>query len=288
MKATANRGVMSIVEGRSLKGRLVLGLFFAILVLTGIIIIFPFFFSFTAGLKNSTEIYRPGVNLWPASPDWGNYVEAWRRFNMTRMFWNTFVVAGGGVLAQLVVSSLAAFFLSRLKPIGSNLVMVLILITMTIPRIAYLVPLYMTLAKLPFINTSLINTFWGLWLPYAVNPFMILVLKNAFDSIPRQIYDAAEVDGATETRIFLQFTIPLSASIMLVLGLLSFIGLWGDFLLPLLVLRDSSMQTVSVRLFNLTRDFPMNLHMAGSFIAMIPPMFAAIFLQRYMKGGLTF
>jgi multiple sugar transport system permease protein len=75
---------------------------------------------------------------------------------------------------------------------------------------------------------------------------------------------------------------------MLVLGLMAFITLWGDFLLPLLVLRDPSMQTISVRLYNLTRNFPINLHMAGSFIAMLPPLVAAIFLQRYMKGGLTF
>jgi multiple sugar transport system permease protein len=88
--------------------------------------------------------------------------------------------------------------------------------------------------------------------------------------------------------MFFQFTVPLSSGIMLVLGLMAFITLWGDFLLPLLVLRDPSMQTISVRLFNLTRNFPINLHMAGSFIAMLPPLVAAIFLQRYMKGGLTF
>jgi multiple sugar transport system permease protein len=166
--------------------------------------------------------------------------------------------------------------------------MALVLVAMTVPRIAYLIPLYINLASLPIFHISLINTFWGLWLPYAVNPFMILVLKSAFDNIPRELYDAAQVDGASTFRLFFQFTIPLSTSIMLVLGLLSFISLWGDFLLPLLVLRDPTMQTISVRLYNLTRNYPINLHMAGSFIAMLPPLIAAIFLQRYMKGGLTF
>jgi ABC-type glycerol-3-phosphate transport system permease component len=114
------------------------------------------------------------------------------------------------------------------------------------------------------------------------------VLKTAFDGIPKDLYDAAQVDGASNLRLFFQFTLPLTSSLMLVLGLLSFIGLWGDFLLPLLVMRDPSLQTISVRLFNLTRSFPINLHLAGSFIAMLPPLFAAVFLQRYMKGGLTF
>lgn len=286
--STVDRGIMSDIEARSLNGRFILGTCLFLLILTSIVVIFPFIFSFTAGLKTSTEIYKPGINLWPDIPNWQNYVEAWQRFNMPRMFLNTFIVAGGGVFWQLVISSLAAYFLSRLKPIGTNIVMVLILITMTIPRIAYIVPLYITLAKLPIIHVSLINSFWGLWLPYAVNPFMILVLKYSFDSIPNEIYDAAQVDGASDVRMFFQFTLPLSRSIMLVLALLSFVGLWGDFLLPLLVLRDASMQTVSVRLFTLTRSFPMNLHLAGSFIAMLPPIVAAIFLQRYMKGGLTF
>lgn len=279
---------MSDVEYRSFEGRLWRIFIFGILLLVSVLVIFPFFFAFTAGLKNSTEIYASGLNLWPDNPLWSNYVEAWRRFNMTRMFANTFIVAGGGVLSQLLVSSLAAFFLSRLRPVGSAVILILVLVSMTVPRIAYLVPLYTTLANLPILNISLINSFWGLWLPYAFNPFMILVLKSAFDAIPRDIYDAAEVDGASEWRIFLGFTLPLSKTILLTLGVLSFIALWGDFLLPLLVLRDPEMQTVSVRLYNLTRSFPLNLHLAGSFIAMLPPIVAALLLQRYMKGGLTF
>jgi len=286
--SSINRGIMSDVEIRSWSGRFVLWIFLGCLILTSIIVFFPFVFSFTAGLKTSTEIYKPGFNLWPEIPNWGNYVEAWQRFNIGKMFSNTFYVAAGGVLGQLIISSSAAYFLSRLKPVGHNLIMVLVLVTMTIPRIAYLVPLYMTIADLPIIHVSLVNSYWGLWLPYAVNSFMILVLKNAFDNIPSEIYDAAEVDGASNFDIFLKFTLPLTAPLLLVLGLLSFIGLWGDFLLPLLVLRDAELQTVSVRLYNMTRAFPINLHMAGSFIAMLPPMLAAIFFQRYMKGGLTF
>jgi len=283
-----NRGIMSDIEARSFGGRVILGIFLVILLLATVVVIFPFFFSFTAGLKTSVAISKPGLNLWPAKPIWQNYVDAWQRFKMVTMFGNTFLVAGGGVVIQLIVSTLTAFFLSRLKPIGVNLMMALVLIAMTVPRIAYIIPLYISLASLPIFHISLINSFWGLWLPYAVNPFMILVLKSAFDNVPKDIYDAAQVDGASTFRLFFQFTIPLSTSIMLVLGLLSFIALWGDFLLPLLVLRDPSMQTISVRLYNLTRNFPINLHMAGSFIAMVPPLLAAIFLQRYMKGGLTF
>jgi multiple sugar transport system permease protein len=285
---TTSRGIMSNIEARSPKGRFILGLFLVILILVSLIVLFPFVYSFTAGLKTSVAITKSGVNLWPAEPLWENYVQAWNKFKMITMFGNTFWVAGGGVVFQLFVSTLAAFFLSRLKPAGFKVIMALVFVTMTVPRIAYLVPLYITLADVPIFHFSLINSYWGLWLPYAVNPFMILVLKSAFDNVPQDIYDAAQVDGASKFRLFYQFTIPLSTSIMLILGLLSFISLWGDFLLPLLVLRDPSLQTISVRLYNMTRNYPLNLFMAGSFIAMVPPLLAAVFLQRYMKGGLTF
>jgi multiple sugar transport system permease protein len=136
---------------------------------------------------------------------------------------------------------------------------------------------------------DLIDNFWGLWLPYAASSFMILVLNNAFDQIPRDLYEAAEIDGASEVRMFFNITIPLSSSVILVLGLFAFIGFWGDFLWPFLILRDSELQTISVRIFTLARGFPQNLFMAASFMAMIPPAIAAFFLQRHApKGGLTF
>jgi multiple sugar transport system permease protein len=285
---SAYRGIMSDIEWRSPGGRVVVGIFFVTLILVSLIVIFPFFFAFTAGLKNSTDIYRPGLDLWPETPIWANYAEAWQRLDMLTMFKNSFIVGLGGVFGRLLVSTMAAYSLARLKPKGKRIIELFILITLTIPLITYLVPLYVTLANLPILKVSLVNSYWGLWIPYSANAFAILVLKNAFEQIPQEIYDAAAIDGASEFRMFFVFTLPLAKSLIIVLALLAFIGMWGDFLLPLLVLRDSELQTVSVRLFNLTRSFPVNLHMAGSFIAMIPPTVVAFFLQRYMKGGLTF
>jgi multiple sugar transport system permease protein len=281
---TGYRGIMSESEWRSPKGRLVAALFLIILGLVSVIVIFPFLFSFTAGLHNSVDVVKPGMHLWPEDPLWNNYVDAWQRFKMSRLFANTIIAAGGGVLAQLVVSSLAAYSLSRLKPIGKNIIRMIILITMAVPGIVYLVPRYVVIADL-----GLINNYLGLWLPYAASSFMILVLNNSFDQIPRDLYEAAEIDGASEVRMFLKITIPLSYPVFLVLGLFAFIGFWGDFLWPFLILRDAELQTLSVRLFTLTRGFSLNLFMAASFIAMIPPSIAAFFLQRYApRGGLTF
>lgn len=280
---STNRSIMSNSEWRSPMGRLIAFFYFFILLIVSILVIFPFIFSFTAGLHNSIDVVKPGIHLWPAKPLWGNYIDAWQRFAMSRLFLNTIIAAGGGVIAQLTVSSLAAYSLSRLNPIGKNFIRALLLITMAVPGIVYLVPRYVVMAEL-----DLLNNYLGLWIPYAASSFMILVLNNSFDQIPRDLYEAAEMDGASEIRMFFNITLPLSYSVMLVLGLFAFIGFWGDFLWPFLILRDSGLQTISVRLYTLTRGFPLNLYMAASFIAMIPPSIAAFYLQRHApKGGLT-
>jgi multiple sugar transport system permease protein len=282
--SNANRGIMSNSEWRSPLGRLIGFSYILILAIVSILVIFPFLFSFTAGLHNSIDVVKPGIHLWPEKPLWNNYLDAWQRFKIGRLFINTAIAAGGGVLAQLTVSSLAAYSLSRLKPIGKNLIRAIILITMAVPGIVYLVPRYVVMADM-----GLINNYLGLWIPYAASSFMILVLNNAFDQIPKDLYEAAQIDGASEIHMFFNITIPLSYSVMLVLSLFAFIGFWGDFLWPFLILRESGLQTISVRLYTLTRGFPLNLYMAASFIAMIPPSIAAFYLQRYApKGGLTF
>jgi multiple sugar transport system permease protein len=281
---SASHGIMSDSEWRSPKGRLIIAFYFIVLAFLCVMVLFPFLFSFTAGLQNSIDVVKPGLHLFPDKPLFNNYVDAWNRFKMSRLFANTAIAAGGGVLAQLVVSSLAAYSLSRLKPIGKNVIRAIILITMAVPGIVYLVPRYVIISQL-----GLLNNFMGLWLPYAASSFMILVLNSSFDQIPQDLYEAAQMDGASELRMFFNITIPLSSSVFLILGLFAFIGFWGDFLWPFLIMRDSALQTISVRLYTLTRGFPLNLFMAASFIAMIPPSIAAFFLQRYApRGGLTF
>jgi len=279
-----NRSIMSNTEWRSPLGRVIGFIYLLILLFVGVMVIFPFIFSFTAGLHNSIDVVKPGIHLWPDKPLWGNYLDAWQRFKISRLFFNTAVAAGGGVLGQLIVSCLAAYSLSRLNPIGKNVIRALLLITMAVPGIVYLVPRYVVMADL-----GLLNNFMGLWLPYSASSFMILVLNNAFDQIPRDLYEAAQIDGASEIRMFTSITLPLSSSVLLVLGLFAFIGFWGDFLWPFLILRESELQTLSVRLYTLTRGFPLNLFMAASFMAMIPPTIAAVYLQRRApRGGLTF
>jgi multiple sugar transport system permease protein len=159
-----------------------------------------------------------------------------------------------------------------------------------IPGIAYLVPLYVTVSNLPIIHKSLLGSYWGIWLPYGVNAFAIFVLKNFFDGLPSELFDAAKVDGAGPIQILRRIVVPLSRPILIVLSILTFVGLWKDFLWPyLILLREPHMQPVSVYLYQVTTSsiIPLNQQMASYFLAMLPALVIAVAMQRYMRQGLS-
>ena len=282
-----DRGFLSAAELRTGPGRLYYGLAIIVLLAIAIVTLFPFFFAFTSGLKNSTEIFTSGLNLLPETPLWGNYTDVWQRFEMARLLGNSFLIVGVGVLLQIIVSAAAAYSLSQLKPAFGNIVMMGFLLTLMIPGIAYIVPLYTTIRRLPVLQWNLLNTNWGLWLPYSVNAVGIFILKAFFDRIPSDILDSARVDGASPLQLFTRIVLPLSRSIIIVICILSFVTLWKDFLLPMLVLPDPARQPITVRLIYVASNYGVNLQMAASFIGLLPPLLIAIVFQRYMKVGLT-
>ena len=286
-----NRGILTTLELRTAFGRRVYILFFVLLVLLAVTVLFPFVFAFTSGLKNSTEIYIGGLNIFPTTPQWSNYTDVWTRFNFNQLFINSIIIVTGGLVFQLTVTTLAAYSLARLKPLGGRVILVGFLITLMIPSIAYLVPLYTTIVDLPVLHISLSDNYLGLWLPYSVNAFGIFIMKAFFESIPSDIYDAAKVDGASALRTFWSITLPLSRSILIVLTVIGFLALWKDYLLPLLVIQNPDLQPISVRLYTMLTlrniPSPLNIQMAASFLGLLPPLLLALFLQRYLQRGIS-
>src|SRR5690349_8330696 len=271
-----DRGIMTNLERRTFMGRAIYILFFIVLAIAAVTVAFPFLFAFTSGLKSSIEIYKGGLQIFPANPQWSNYIDVWNKYDFLHLFGNSLIIVVGGLICQLTVTTLAAYSLARLKPIGGRIILGGFMITLMIPAIAYIVPLYTTLVKVPILNISLLNNYWGLWLPYSINAFGILIMKTFFESIPNDLYDAAKVDGASPVRIFWSITLPLSRSILIVLTIVGFLALWKDFLLPLLVLPNPAIQPITVRLFYMlnVKSVPaaLNIQMAASFLALLPPL----------------
>jgi multiple sugar transport system permease protein len=282
-----DRGFLSNIELKTFQGRLYYFGTMVVLLVLAIFVIFPFLYAFTSGLKGSTELVESGLNLIPRNAQWDNYQEVWERFNMLDLFRNSLIIVTGGVFLRMAVSVSAAYSLSQLKPFGKNLVMMAFLLTLMIPAIAYLVPLFVTLSDVPILHVRLLDSYWGLWLPYAADAFAIFILKNFFDRIPADILDSAKIDGASSFQTLLYIVLPLSRSIIIILSILSFMNIWKDYLLPLLVISDPAKQPITVRLIYLANDYGVNLQMAAAFLALLPPLILAIALQRYLKAGLT-
>src|SRR5262249_23937404 len=145
MMESWNRGVFNGLDLKSGAGRRIYYLFMILLLLLAVTVIFPFVFAFTSGLKNSTEIYKGGLQIFPISPQWKNYPDVWNRFNFNQMFLNSIIVVFGGLVFQLTITTLAAYSLARLKPFGGRIIFSGFLVTLMIPSIAYIVPLYTTI-----------------------------------------------------------------------------------------------------------------------------------------------
>lgn len=258
-------------------------------VLFSLAFLFPLYWMVTGALKAPAELAQPTPTFIPESFHPGTYVEAWDRLEIARYFTNTALYALGGWLIQLIVDVAAAYALSKLRPILGNVVLALMLASLMLPASALLVPAYLTVTDVPLVHVNLIDTPWALWLPAAANAFNIYVLKRFFDQIPNDLLDAAEIDGAGRLRVLVSVVLPLSRPVLGVVSIFAIIGIWKDFLWPLLVLQDTSVQTLSVALsrLSMTSQVPLNLMMAGLVIASIPMIVVFLIFQRSIIGGLS-
>jgi multiple sugar transport system permease protein len=163
------------------------------------------------------------------------------------------------------------------------------LASLMLPASALLVPAYLTVSDVPLLHVNLLNTPWALWLPAAANAFNIYVLKRFFDQIPDDLLDSASLDGAGRFRILWSVVLPLSRPVLGVVSIFAIIGIWKDFLWPLLVLQNPDAQTLSVALSRLsaTSQVPLNVTMAGLVIASLPMVVIFLIFQRSIISGLS-
>lgn len=251
--------------------------------------LYPMWWMATSALQTPAELAEGKAIVLPSSWHPENYATAWTNMRMGKFFLNTAFYALGGWLIQIVVDVLAAYALSKLRPIFSKIVLGGMLASLMLPASALLVPAYLTVADLPIFGWNLLNTPWALWLPAAANAFNVYVLKRFFDQIPNDLLDAAAIDGAGRLRVLWSIVLPLSRPVLGVVSIFAIIGIWKDFLWPLLVLQDPEKQTLSVALARLanTSQVPQTEFMAGLVIASVPMIVIFLIFQRSIIGGLS-
>jgi multiple sugar transport system permease protein len=249
--------------------------------------VFPLYWMATGALKSSDELAQIPPSLFPKHFDFSVYRAAWEQLQLGVFLKNTALYAGGAWLFTLAVDVSAAYALSKLRPFFGKLILGAMLATLMIPPMVLLLPTYLVAKDLPILHADLLNTPWAIWLPAAANGFFVFLLKRFFDSIPRELLEAAEIDGASPLRILWSIVLPVSRPIIGVVSILSVVTVWKDFVWPLLVLPETGKMSISVGIASLSAQMPQNVLIAALLIASLPTILAFFVFQRSIMAGLT-
>ena len=226
------------------------------------------------------------MSLFPHGTAWSNLREAWSTVHVGRYFWNTIVIAFGSWASQIVVATTGGFALSVLRPKYARIINALLLTTLFVPAVVLLVPLYIEIVHPPLVHHSFIDSYWAVWLPAGASAFNVVLMKRFFDNLPREIFEAARIDGAGPFRLFVSVVLPMSKPILGVVSIFAVLASWKDFLWPLLVLTNPNEQPLSVRLPSIQSQTSLGVFLAAMFIACLVPIAGFLVFQRsFLRGG---
>lgn len=236
----------------------------------------PLLWMITLSLKPARLTYSPPY-LIPTTFEWANYVRAWEAAPFARYYLNTAIMAAGITLGQLVFGSMAAYAFARLRFPGRNTLFVLVLGTMMLPFQVLLIPSYLIVKDLGWINS-----FAGLIIPRMVSAFGIFLLRQHYLTIPRELDEAALIDGASRLGVWWRIMLPLSRPALATLSIFAFLFAWNDFLWPLIVTDRPEMRTIQLGLVMFQGRYGTNwtLLMAGTVMATLPTILVFLLGQR--------
>ncbi|MFI5975518.1 carbohydrate ABC transporter permease [Streptomyces sp. NPDC051452] len=262
-------------------------------VFTGVVLLFtlaflfPVYWMVTGAMKSPDEVARTPPTLIPKHWHTGGYTDAWDLMQLPQHLWNTVVQAAGAWLFQLVFCTAAAYALSKLRPAFGKVILGGILATLMVPAQALVVPKYLTVADLPILHTSLLNDPLAIWLPAVANAFNLYLLKRFFDQLPRDVLEAAEIDGAGRLRTLWSVVLPMSRPVLGVVSIFALVAVWQDFLWPLMVFSDTGKQPISVALVQLSQNIQLTVLIAAMVIASIPMVALFLVFQRHIIAGIS-
>lgn len=255
-----------------------------LLIVLALTMLFPFFWTVSASLKGNEAVLAMPPELVPSHPHWENYSEIFQALPMGRFFLNSVIVAISVTLLQLLTCSMAAYVFARMRFPGRNLLFFVYLATLMVPSQVTMVPLFIFMRVL-----GLTNTYAALILPGATSAFGVFLLRQFFLTIPRELEEAAFLDGASHWTVFSRIVIPLSRPGLAALTIFAFMSSWNSFLWPLLVTTDQDLMTLPLGLSTLQGQYTTvwNQLMAGTVLSILPIIAVYIFAQRHFVQGLA-
>jgi ABC-type glycerol-3-phosphate transport system permease component len=266
------------------------GVRYGLLVIYMVLCLYPFIWMVSTSLRSSAGVFSAGLSLWVDSPEWGNYAEIWREANVGRAAINTVLITAVCMAAVIMTTSMTAYALTRSNFPGKKVIMVALLTTFLIPGEMLIIPTFYVNRSLHLIGDwkSLIAVI--LVMTAGAQVFNIYLLMSHFQTLPSEIYDAAAIDGESYFGTYWHIAFPLVRPALATISLLTFMGIWNAFLVPLVYLSAlPDYQTLTIALIQYSRRFQTLYHImaAGSVIALVPVIVIFIFLQRYFIRGLT-
>jgi multiple sugar transport system permease protein len=287
--ASSERGIVSSLE-RNRPGirRTMRFSEIALLVLLLIVCLGPLLWLAKSAVTPTQDTLRRPMAIFPHGTSFHTLWDAWTINRLDHFFFNTVAIAAGSWASQILVATTAGYALSVLRPRYGGFLNALVVGTLLVPVVVLLVPLYLTVLNPPLIHHSLVNSWWAIWLPAGANPFNVVLMKRFFDNLPREVFEAARVDGAGPFRLFWSIVLPLSRPILGVVSVFAIIAAWKDYLWPLVVLTDANKQPLSVRLPILADIVQLNILLASLFISTLLPILLFLVFQRLFLNGAGF
>lgn len=256
--------------------------FYILLAISAFIMFAPILYALSVSFMTASDINNAA--LIPSDPTVQGYIEAAERIPLLQFLFNSFLIATVVMIGQIILCSLAAYALVFIPFKGKNLLFILLLCTMLIPFESTIVPNYVTI-----LNLGWLDTYQALIVPTLVTPFGVFLLRQHFLTMPKELWDAAQMDGCSYFRYYLSFALPLSKTILGALSIFAFISSWNSYLWPLLMTSDNTVRPIQIGLKMLvssqaSTNWP--IVMAGAIIALLPTLLILFFGLKYIRKGL--
>ncbi|MCC6444361.1 MAG: carbohydrate ABC transporter permease [Armatimonadetes bacterium] len=257
------------------------------LAITALLFAAPVIWMLTMSLQTEAEIFQPIPHWWPQPITLSNYAQVLQRAEeapVLRWFLNSVLVAGCGTGLTVLLASMAAYAFARLRFPGRDLLFWMVLSTLIIPGQVTIIPVFLILQKLHWFNT-----YQALIVPGLPGAFGVFLLRQFFRTIPRDLEEAARIDGCSHAGLYAHIILPLSRPALATLAIFAFLGHWNDFLLPLIAVNDTEMRTlpVGLTLFLGRYDSQYGLVMAVAVLASLPVILTFLLFQKHVIRGVV-
>lgn len=257
---------------------------YAINIILGLLMMFPIVYALMISLMPASEAFQYPPRIIPGELYFGNYIEALKSVPIPRFILNSFIVSTIVTIGQIITSSLAAYAFTYYEFKGKNAIFVLFLSTMMIPGEATIIANYLTIRSLNWLNT-----YAALIIPNLSSALGIFLLRQFFMTIPKDYYEAAQLDGCGKFKFLLKVLIPLSRPAIGSLAIYTFLVTWNQYMWPLLVTNTDSMRTVQIgiSMLQVAESQSFGLIMAGVIMIILPSIIAFIIGQKQLVEGLS-